>query len=77
MAKFGIFLKSQDITALLNNCRHSYDEIDLIRMAHTLRTEIPTDIIKTLNLIFDKISEGQSSMDVEEALLYLNVRQHP
>ena len=77
LAKFGIFLKSQEITALLNNCRHSDDEIDLIRMIYIFRTEIPADIIKTLNLLFDKISEGQPSMDVEEALLHLNVRQHP
>ena len=77
LAKFGIFLKSQEITALLNNCRHSENEIDLIRMAYIFRTKIPEDIIKKLNLIFDKISEGQPSMDVEEALLHLDVTQHP
>ena len=77
LAQFGIFLKSQEITALLNNCGHSEDEIDLIRMVYIFRTEIPADIIKTLNLIFDKISDGQSSMDVEEALLHLDVTQHP
>ena len=70
-------MKSQEITALLNNCGHSEDEIDLIRMVYIFRTEIPADIIKTLNLIFDKISDGQSSMDVEEALLHLDVTQHP
>ena len=77
LAKFGIFLKSQEITALLNNCRHSENEIDLIRMVYIFRTKIPEDIIKKLNLIFDKISEGQPSMDVEEALLHLDVTQHP
>ena len=74
---FGIFLKSQEITALLNNCRHSETEIDLIRMVYVFRTEIPALIIKTLNLIFDKISDGQPSMDVEEALLHLDITQHP
>ena len=77
LAKFGIFLKSQEITALLNNCRHSETEIDLIRMVYIFRTEIPADIIKNLNLIFDKISDSQPSMDVEEALLHLNINQHP
>ena len=77
LSKFGIFLKSQEITALLNNCRHSDNEIDLIRMVYIFRTKIPEDIIKKLNLIFDKISEGQPSMDVEEALLHLDVTQHP
>ena len=77
LAQFGIFLKSQEITALLNNCRHSEDEIDLIRMVYIFRTEIPQDIIKALNFIFDKISDGQASMDVEEALLHLDVTQHP
>ena len=77
LAKFGIFLKSQEITALLNNCRHSETEIDLIRMIYIFRTEIPADIIKTLNLIFDKISDGQPSMDVEEALLHLDITHHP
>ena len=77
LAKFGIFLNSQEVTALLNNCRHSDDEIDLIRMVYIFRTEIPADIIKTLNLIFDKISEGQPSMDVEETLLHLDIMHHP
>ena len=77
LAKFGIFLKSQEVTALLNNCRHSELEIDLIRMVYIFRTEIPADIIETLNLIFDKISDGQPSMDVEEALLHLDVLHHP
>ena len=77
LSKFGIFLKSQEITALLNNCRHSETEIDLIRMVYIFRTEIPADIIKNLNFIFDKISDSQPSMDVEEALLHLNINQHP
>ena len=77
LARFGIFLKSQEITGLLNNCRHSDHEVDLIRMIYLFRTEIPKDIICTLNKIFEKISEGQPSMDVEEALLHLNISQHP
>ena len=46
-------------------------------MVYIFRTKIPDDIIETLNLIFDKISDGQPSMDVEEALLHLDVFQHP
>ena len=46
-------------------------------MIYLFRTEIPKDIICTLNKIFEKISEGQPSMDVEEALLHLNISQHP
>ena len=77
LAKFGIFLKSQEITHLLNNCRHSDTEIDLIRMVYIFRTEIPDDIIKTLNIIFNKLSDGQPSMDVEETLLHLDIMHHP
>ena len=77
LAKFGIFLKSQEITGLLNNCKHSENEMDLIRFIYLFRTEIPKDIINVLNHIFEKISEGQPSMDVEEALLHLNINHHP
>ena len=31
-AKLGIFLKSQEITALLNNCRHSESQFQLISL---------------------------------------------
>ena len=77
LAKFGIFLKSQEITGLLNNCKHSENEMDLIRFIYLFITEIPKDIINVLNHIFEKISEGQPSMDVEEALLHLNINHHP
>ena len=77
LAKFGIFLKSQEITGLLNNCKHSENEMDLIRFIYLFRTEIPKDIINVLNHIFEKISEGQPSMDVEETLLHLNINHHP
>ena len=30
LARFGIFLKSQEITGLLNNCRHTENEIQEI-----------------------------------------------
>ena len=77
LGKFGIFLKSQEVTALLNSCKHSETQIDLVRMIYLFRTEIPNDIIITLNKIFDKLSDGQTSMDVEEVLLHLDEKEHP
>ena len=77
LGKFGIFLKSQEVTALLNSCKHSETQIDLVRMIYLFRTEIPNDIINILNKIFDKLSDGQASMDVEEVLLHLDEKEHP
>jgi len=77
LANFGIFLKSQELSHLIKNCKHTENSVDLIRMVYIFRTEIPADIIETLNLIFDKISDGQPSMDVEETLIHLEPRQHP
>lgn len=76
-AKLGIYLKSQEVTELLNHCQHSKTEIDLIRMVDLLKTPIPADIESNLKAIFDKLSDSQSAMDVEELLQHLNEREHP
>ena len=76
-AKFGIFLKSQEVTELLNHCRHSDTQIDLVRFVYLFRTTIPSDIVEELNEIFDILSGGQSSMEVEELMGHLNEKEHP
>ena len=76
-AKIGVYLKSQEVTELLNHCKHSKTQIDLIRMVELLKTEIPEDIICDLSLIFDKVSGNQQAMDVEELLQHLNESNYP
>ena len=76
-AKLGIYLKSQEVTELLNHCSHSKTQIDLVRMVELLKTEIPIDILQILNAIFDKLSGEQSAMDVEELLQHLNENEYP
>ena len=63
-AKFGVYLKSQEVTELLNHCQHSKTQINLVRMVDLLKTDIPKDIEQKLNLIWNKLSGSQVSMDV-------------
>ncbi len=76
-AKIGVYLKSQEVTELLNHCKHSKTQIDLVRMVELLKTDIPADILCDLNRIFDKLSGMQTSMDVEELLQHLNENEYP
>ena len=76
-AKIGVYLKSQEVTELLNHCKHSKTQIDLIRMVNLLKTDVPCDILQTLNRIFDKLSGSQPAMDVEELLQHLNENEYP
>ena len=76
-AKFGIFLKSQEITELLHHCRHSETQIDLIKYVYLFRTTIPTDIVDELNEIFNILSNGQSSINIDELISHLNEKEHP
>ena len=76
-AKIGVYLKSQEVTEILNHCSHSKTQIDLIRMVELLKTEVPCDILKDLNRIFDKLSGDQTAMDFEELLQHLNENEYP
>ena len=76
-AKIGVYLKSQEVTELLNHCSHSRTQIDLIRMVELLKTDVPCDILQDLNRIFDKLSGNQTAMDVEELLQHLNENEYP
>ena len=76
-AKIGVYLKSQEVTEILNYCSHSKTQIDLIRMVELLKTDIPCDILQDLNRIFDKLSGNQIAMDVEELLQHLNENEYP
>ena len=75
--KFGIFLKSQEVTELLSHCRHSDSQIDLVRFVYLFRTTIPVDIVEELNEIFDILSGGQPSMEVADLMQHLNEKEHP
>ena len=76
-AKIGVYLKSQEVTELLNHCKHSKTQIDLVRMVELLKTDVPADILCNLNIIFDKLSGMQPAMDVEELLQHLNENEYP
>ena len=75
--RFGIFLKSQEVTELLNHSRHSDTQIDLVRFVYLFRTTIPSDIVEELNEIFDILSGGQPSMEVADLMQHLNEKEHP
>ena len=75
-AQFGIFLKSQEVTELLNHCRHSDSQIDLVKFVYLFRTVIPNDIVEELNEIFDILSGGQASMEVIDLMQHLNEKEH-
>ena len=76
-AKIGVYLKSQEVTELLNHCKHSKTQIDLCRMVNLIKTEVPQDIICILSTVFDKISGNQQAMDVGELLQHLNESEYP
>ena len=76
-AKLGIFLKSQEITELLHHCRYSETQIDLIKYVYLFRTSIPEDIVDELNEIFNILSNGQSSININELIQHLNEKEHP
>ena len=73
-SKFGIFLKSQEITELLHHCRYNETQIDLIKFVYLFRTNIPNDIIDELNEIYNILSNGQESININELLNHLNVK---
>ena len=75
--RFGIFLKSQEMTELLHHCKHSDSQIDLVRFVYLFRTTIPSDIVEELNEIFDILSGGQTSMEVIDLMQHLNEKEHP
>ena len=76
-AKIGVYLKSQEITELLNYCRHDETQIDLIKFVYLFRTTIPEDIVDELNEIFNILSNGQTSINLDELIQHLNVKEHP
>ena len=76
-AKIGVYLKSQEITELLNYCRHNETQIDLIKFVYLFRTTIPEDIVDELNEIFNILSNGQTSINLDELIQHLNVKEHP
>ena len=76
-AKLGIFLISQEITELLHHCRHSETQIDLIKLVYLFRTTIPEDIVDELNEIFNILSNGQASINLDELMKHLNEKEHP
>ena len=76
-SKLGIFLKSQEITELLNYCRYNESQIDLIKFVYLFRTSIPSDIVDELNEIFNALSNGQPSININELIQHLNEKEHP
>ena len=76
-AKIGVYLKSQEITELLNYCRYNETQIDLIKFVYLFRTSVPEDIVDELNEIFNILSNGQTSIKLDDLIQHLNVKEHP
>ena len=76
-AKIGVYLKSQEITELLNYCRYNETQIDLIKFVYLFRTSVPQEIVDELNEIFNILSNGQTSIKLDELIQHLNVKEHP
>ena len=76
-AKIGVYLKSQEITELLNYCRYNETQIDLIKFVYLFRSTVPEDIVDELNEIFNILSNGQTSINLDELIRHLNVKEHP
>ena len=76
-AKIGVYLKSQEITELLNYCRYNETQIDLIKFVYLFRTSVPGDIVDELNEIFNILSNGQTSIKLDDLIQHLNVKEHP
>ena len=76
-AKIGVYLKSQEITELLNYCRYNETQIDLIKFVYLFRTSVPGDIVDELNEIFNILSDGQTSIKLDDLIQHLNVKEHP
>ena len=76
-AKIGVYLKCQEITELLNYCRYNETQIDLIKFVYLFRTSVPGDIVDELNEIFNILSNGQTSIKLDELIQHLNVKEHP
>ena len=76
-SKIGVYLKSQEITELLNYCRYNETQIDLIKFVYLFRTTVPEDIVDELNEIFNILSNGQTSINLDELIQHLNVKEHP
>ena len=76
-AKIGVYLKNQEITELLNYCRYNETQIDLIKFVYLFRTTVPEDIVDELNEIFNILSNGQTSITLDELIQHLNVKEHP
>ena len=76
-AKLGIYLKSQEITELLNYCRYNETQMDLVKFVYLFRTSIPSDIVDELNEVFNILSNGQTSININELIQQLNVKEHP
>ena len=56
-AKIGVYLKSQEITELLNYCRYNESQIDLVKFVYLFRTAVPTDIVDELKYNSQNIYE--------------------
>ena len=76
-AKIGVYLKSQEITELLNYCIYNESQIDLVKFVYLFRTAVPTDIVDELNEIFNTLSNGQDSINMNDLIQNLNVKEHP
>ena len=78
LAKFGIYLKSQEITELINYTRDGDgSRINLIKFVYLFRRPVKKDVVVLLNKIFDRLSNSRPSMTFSDLINRLEIRQLP
>ena len=78
LAKFGIYLKSQEITELINYTRDGDgSRINLIKFVYLFRRPVKKDVVVLLNKIFDRLSNSRPSMTFSDLINCLEIRQLP
>ena len=75
--KLGIYLKSQEMTALYNYLDCKGNQFSLEKFIQLFQCEIPEDFIKDLNEMFYFVSENQESVSIEKLLKNIRPENHP
>ena len=75
--KLGIYLKSQEMSALYNYLDCRGDQFSLERFIQLFQFNVPEEFIKELNEMFYFISGNQESVSVEKLLEKIRPENHP
>jgi Ca2+-binding EF-hand superfamily protein len=77
LSQLGIFLKTQEITELLKYLDVDNDCIKLEKFVGLLKCEIPPKTLTIMNNIFDALSKGNDTLNIETLINSLHIEEHP